>query len=103
MDRVDLIGHHQLRQAGMFALLYAAACLVEGVGLLCHKTWAEYFTVTLTALGLPWEIFELVKRFEAYKIGLMVSQRGDSAVFAVGAEEEARSDGSGGVSRHFRF
>jgi len=73
MDRVDLIGHHQLRQAGTFSLLYAAVCVVEGVGLIRCKAWAEYFTVTLTALGLPWEIFELIKKFEAYKIGLIAA------------------------------
>jgi uncharacterized membrane protein (DUF2068 family) len=70
MDRVDLIGHHQLRQAGLFSLLYAVVCVVEGVGLILYKPWAEYFTVILTALALPWELFELMKRFEAYKIGV---------------------------------
>jgi uncharacterized membrane protein (DUF2068 family) len=73
MDRVDLIGHHQLRQAGLFSLLYAVICVVEGVGLIRHKSWAEYFTVVLTALGLPWEIYELVHKFEPYKIGLMAA------------------------------
>jgi len=71
MDRADLIGHHQLREAGVYALIYAGLCVVEGVGLLRHKVWAEYFTVILTTLFLPWEIFELVKRFETYKIGLL--------------------------------
>jgi len=73
MDRADLIGHHQLREAGVYALIYAGLCMIEGVGLLRHKVWAEYFTVILTALFLPLEIFELVKRFEAYKIGLIVA------------------------------
>jgi len=73
LDRADLIGHHELRQAGVFALIYACVCVVEGVGLLRHKSWAEYFTVILTTLALPWEIFELVKRFEPYKIGLIAA------------------------------
>jgi uncharacterized membrane protein (DUF2068 family) len=73
MDRVDLIGHHQLREAGTFALIYAGLCVIEGVGLILHKVWAEYFTVILTTLALPWEIYELVHRFEAYKIGLLAA------------------------------
>jgi len=73
MDRVDLIGHHQLREAGLYSLLYAGVCLIEGVGLIRHKGWAEYFTVLLTTLGLPWEIYELIHRFEAYKIGLIAA------------------------------
>jgi uncharacterized membrane protein (DUF2068 family) len=73
MDRVDLIGHHQLREAGLFSLIYAGLCVIEGVGLIRHKVWAEYFTMILTTMALPWEIFELVKRFEAYKIGLLAA------------------------------
>lgn len=73
LDKADLIGHHELRQAGVYSLIYAGVCVVEGVGLLRHKSWAEYFTVVLTALALPWEIFELVKRFEPYKIGLIAA------------------------------
>jgi uncharacterized membrane protein (DUF2068 family) len=73
MDRVDLIGHHQLREAGVYSLIYAGLCMIEGVGLIRHKVWAEYFTVILTTLALPWEVFELMKRFEAYKIGLLAA------------------------------
>jgi uncharacterized membrane protein (DUF2068 family) len=73
LDKADLIGHHQLRQAGVYSLLYAAVCVVEGVGLIRRKSWAEYFTVILTSLAMPLEIFELIKRFEAYKIGLIAA------------------------------
>jgi uncharacterized membrane protein (DUF2068 family) len=72
MDRADLIGHHQLRQAGMFAFAYAALCLVEGWGLITRKSWAEYFTVILTTAALPWETYELIYKFEPYKIGLLL-------------------------------
>jgi uncharacterized membrane protein (DUF2068 family) len=73
MDRVDLIGHHQLRQAGLYSAIYAVICLIEGIGLLNCKVWAEYVTVVLTAAALPWEIFELARRFETYKVGLMAA------------------------------
>jgi len=73
MDRVDLIGHHQLRQAGMYSLIYAVLCVIEGIGLIRHKSWAEYFTVTMTTLALPWEFYELIRRFEWYKIGLILA------------------------------
>ena len=36
-----------------------------------EKRWAEYFTVFLTAMGLPWEGYELVERFSPYKVGLL--------------------------------
>jgi uncharacterized membrane protein (DUF2068 family) len=72
MDRADLVGGHQLRRASLFAFTYAVLCLVEGVGLVTEQGWAEYFTVTLTAAALPWETYELIDRFQPYKIGLLL-------------------------------
>jgi uncharacterized membrane protein (DUF2068 family) len=72
MDKADLIGHHQLREAGMFAFSYAALCLVEGWGLITRRVWAEYFTVILTTAALPWESYELVEKFEPYKVALLL-------------------------------
>ncbi len=72
MDRADLIGGHQLREFSMLTFAYGGLHLVEGVGLMLEKVWAEYFTVVLTAMGLPWEIYELVKRFTLLKVALLV-------------------------------
>jgi uncharacterized membrane protein (DUF2068 family) len=71
MDRADMIDSHHLRQAGMMSLGYACLCVVEGTGLLMRKVWAEYFTIVLTAGALPWEIFEIIRRFSWYKVGFM--------------------------------
>lgn len=73
MDKADLIGHHQLRQGALFAFLYAGLCVVEGVGLMKRKVWAEYFTVILTSAALPWETYELVSHYESYKILLLAT------------------------------
>jgi uncharacterized membrane protein (DUF2068 family) len=72
MDRADLIGHHQLREASMFAFSYAGLCLIEGCGLVMQKVWAEYFTVILTTAALPWESYELLVRYTAFKLGLLL-------------------------------
>ena len=72
MYRADLINVHQLRRAGTLSILYAAVCVVEGTGLVMEKQWAEYFTVILTAMGLPWESYELLERFSPYKVVLLV-------------------------------
>jgi uncharacterized membrane protein (DUF2068 family) len=72
MDKADLIDAHDLRRIGDFAFLYAATRLVEGTGLLMRKAWAEYFTVILTVLGLPVEIFELMRRATWLKAGAFV-------------------------------
>ncbi len=72
MDHVGLIDPHELRRAGVLSVLYAMVCIVEGTGLVLEKRWAEYFTTILTAMGLPWEIYELAERFSPYKVGLLV-------------------------------
>lgn len=71
MDKADLIGGHQLRQFSMATFGYAVLCLIEGVGLVQRRVWAEYFTVTLTVMGLPWESYELLLRFTWLKVGVM--------------------------------
>jgi uncharacterized membrane protein (DUF2068 family) len=72
MEHVGVIQPHDLRRAGILSFLYACVCVVEGTGLILEKRWAEYFTTILTAMGLPWETYELVERFSPYKVGLLV-------------------------------
>ncbi len=71
MEHAGLINSYQLRRAGILSFLYAMVCVVEGTGLVLEKGWAEYFTVILTAMGLPWESYELMERFSIYKIALL--------------------------------
>ena len=76
MDHAGLISSHELRRAGVLSFLYAVVCVVEGTGLVLEKGWAEYFTVILTAMGLPWEGYELLARFSWYKVALLAINLG---------------------------
>jgi uncharacterized membrane protein (DUF2068 family) len=76
MEHVGLIQPQALRRAGILSFLYAVVCVVEGTGLILEKRWAEYFTVFLTAMGLPWESYELMERYSPYKVGLLVINLG---------------------------
>ncbi len=73
MDKADLVGGHQLRQAGMFSFTYAGLCVIEGVGLVTRQGWAEYFTVILTTAALPWEGYELIEHYALYKVGVLLT------------------------------
>ena len=73
MDKADLINAHDLRRICVGAFIYAALCLVEGTGLLLRKPWAEYFTVILTTLGLPLELFELVRHATWFRAGALLA------------------------------
>lgn len=72
MSRADLIGAPQLRHFSALTFTYAVICLVEGTGLMLEKRWAEYFTVSLTVLALPWECFELAKEVTAIRVALLI-------------------------------
>jgi uncharacterized membrane protein (DUF2068 family) len=55
-------------ELGALALCYASVFVVEGIGLLRKKEWAEWLTVAVTASFIPFEIYELVEQFGAGRI-----------------------------------
>ncbi len=72
LEKADLIDDHMLRRISIFLFCYAALGLIEGIGLLLEKVWAEYFTALITASFLPLEIFELWHRITALRVGLFL-------------------------------
>lgn len=73
LDKAAMVNDHRLRQFSMFMFCYAALGLLEGLGLMLEKVWAEYLTAILTASFLPIEIFELMHRVTWFRIGLLVA------------------------------
>ncbi|GAC1355757.1 MAG: DUF2127 domain-containing protein [Acidobacteriaceae bacterium] len=76
MDKVDLIDAHRLREIGFATFAYSALALTEGIGLLRAKVWAEYLTLILTISFLPWELYELARRPNWFRLGLLVINLG---------------------------
>jgi uncharacterized membrane protein (DUF2068 family) len=70
--KVFAVTPKQLKALSAGTFFYAALLLTEGIGLLLRKHWAEYFTVITTAALVPLEIFELVERFTAAKVAVLV-------------------------------
>lgn len=73
IDKVSLLNDHRLRQIGIFMFLYAGLGLLEGIGLMLEKVWAEYLTALITASFLPIEIFEIIHRVTPIRIGLFLA------------------------------
>lgn len=69
ITRLHELRVHQLRIAGALALVYGGIELVEGVGLWLDQLWAEYLTVIVTSLLIPFEIYELVHHPTIWKAG----------------------------------
>jgi len=61
-----------LRELSVVLYIYFALHLTEGIGLLLHKRWAEYFTVITTSLLVPLEVYELVHKFSPSKLVVLI-------------------------------
>jgi uncharacterized membrane protein (DUF2068 family) len=72
LDKAHLLDDHMLRRISVFMFCYAAIGLLEGIGLLYEKVWAEYLTALITASFLPFEIMEIAHRVTWFRVGLLV-------------------------------
>lgn len=72
LSRVFAVTPKQLKEISAGTFFYAALLLTEGTGLLLRKRWAEYFTAITTALLIPLEIYQLIKRFTLMRVGVLV-------------------------------
>ena len=72
LDKVDLIDVHRLKLISLGTFAYSAVALTEGVGLVLEKVWAEYLTLILTISFLPWELYELARRPNWFRLSLLL-------------------------------
>jgi uncharacterized membrane protein (DUF2068 family) len=61
LAKISALDAHQLREIGVGSLVYAAVFIVEGIGLMLRKAWAEVLTVIVTTSFIPLECYELVE------------------------------------------
>ena len=73
MKKADLIDAARLREIEFGTFAYSALALVEGIGLMRQKVWAEYLTLGLTIAFLPWELFELAREPNLFRLGLLLT------------------------------
>jgi uncharacterized membrane protein (DUF2068 family) len=67
-DKASLLSDRRIEQVAMIAGLFATADIIEAIGLLMRKVWAEWFTTILTCALLPFDIFVLLHRFTWLKL-----------------------------------
>jgi len=61
IGKISALDPRQLEEIGIGSLLYAAVFVVEGIGLMLRRMWAEVMTVIITTSFIPLEIYELVE------------------------------------------
>jgi uncharacterized membrane protein (DUF2068 family) len=70
--KVDALQPHSVLMMGIVSLTYAGLVLIEGIGLWFEFPWAAYLTVVSTSLFLPFEVYEVIERVTALRIGLLL-------------------------------
>jgi uncharacterized membrane protein (DUF2068 family) len=70
LEKAEYLTPHRIRLIGMGIFLYATLDFVEGGGLVLGRPWAEYFTIVITALFLPYEVFEIARHMTWLKLGI---------------------------------
>src|SRR3989475_4198195 len=68
----DALQPHNLFMMSLVSMVYAALLLTEGVGLWFEFSWAAYLTVISTSLLLPFELYEVIERITAVRIGVLL-------------------------------
>lgn len=66
------LDHNDLRKIGIATFIYASLYIIEGVGLLKTKRWAEYMTIIITASLLPFEIYEVFLKVTWLRVSALV-------------------------------
>ncbi len=72
LSKVELIDPHRLKLISFGTFGYSALALLEGIGLLLEKVWAEYLTLSLTVAALPWEIYEIIRDANWMRVALLL-------------------------------
>ena len=70
--KVDALQPHSVLMMGIVSLAYAGLLLTEGIGLWFEVSWAAYLTVVSTSLFLPFELYEVIERGSALRIGALL-------------------------------
>jgi uncharacterized membrane protein (DUF2068 family) len=70
--KVDALQPRSIMTMSLVTLAYAGLLLIEGLGLWFERSWAAYLTVISTSLFLPFELYEVIERFAAARVGVLL-------------------------------
>jgi uncharacterized membrane protein (DUF2068 family) len=70
LDKAALISPHRLKEISIVAFAHAGLDVLEGVGLILRKIWAEFVTLAVSAFFLPLEFFELTQHVTWVRIAI---------------------------------
>jgi uncharacterized membrane protein (DUF2068 family) len=72
ISRITGIDRAQLRALEAGTYFYAALHTVEGTGLILGYHWAEYLVIVATGSLIPFEIYEIARKFTLVRVALLI-------------------------------
>jgi len=72
LGKLGSFDHDTARKLAVASLCYGAIFVVEGVGLLARRRWAEWLTVVVTGSFIPVEIYEILQHLSAGKVVALI-------------------------------
>lgn len=72
LAKAALLSPHRLKEISAAAFAHSALDILEGVGLILRQVWAEFITLGVSVLFLPFEIFSLARHATWIKVGIIV-------------------------------
>ena len=72
LTKLNLVHTKQLKELSALGASYSVLFLIEGTGLLFRQRWAEWLTIVATTSFIPLEVYELVKKFTAVRLLLLM-------------------------------
>lgn len=73
LETISGLDARRLDEIALGSVVYAAVFVVEGIGLMLRRWWAEVLTVVITASFVPLEIYELVAHRSWLKLGVIIA------------------------------
>jgi uncharacterized membrane protein (DUF2068 family) len=70
LDKAVLISPLRLKEISAAAFAHAGLDILEGVGLMLRKIWAEFVTLAVSVLFLPLEFFEIARHVTRIRVGI---------------------------------
>ena len=97
-DVIQTVTPKQVGAAGIASLIIAAVFFVEGALLLARVWWSTYFTIGLTTLGIPLELWEIAHRPDSVRRYVLLLLNVLILVFLWTRRNEFRHQGSGSAA-----
>jgi uncharacterized membrane protein (DUF2068 family) len=72
ITRITGIDRTRLRALEAGTFFYAALHAIEGTGLILGYHWAEYLVIVATGSLIPFEIYEIARKFSLVRVALFI-------------------------------